>query len=425
MDAVSVPSRWLPLSLCALIIGVATGTVCAQAPGRPLPGYERPVPGFGRLIPSEETGTASIRAPLTLVPSVTVSEEFNDNIFFNNSRKVWDFITSITPAISLTAESPVYRLAATYDFSSRIYARDSSQDGAFDRQGLFLDSFYRVDPRLTVSLADTFTFDIGFNALAPGGVATGRNRYFTNTLAPGVSYQLDRLTTLRGTAGWTTSHYQGAGLRDSDTWRFGPGIERVFTPRLRGTLSYEFAHFDIQQAPNTTTHTPRVGVIYDITRTLVGAVSGGPTIDQVEGRDTRITPSVTASLTQRFERFFARISYDRTVDVAGSLGVTTDVQTVRGDLGVFGLMKGLLVEFRPEYLTHESSDNQVDVKAFSMPLQVTYQIMPWLGVSAGYTFFHQRSNSHLVSTAGTTLGNDVDQNRVFVGIQFGYPIKFD
>ena len=37
----------------------------------------------------------------------------------------------------------------------------------------------------------------------------------------------------------------------------------------------------------------------------------------------------------------------------------------------------------------------------------------------------ERSDSTLVTTSGTALANDADQNRVFFGVQFGYPIRFD
>jgi len=33
------------------------------------------------------------KLPMTLTPSVTVSEEFNDNVFLDNTRKEWDMIT--------------------------------------------------------------------------------------------------------------------------------------------------------------------------------------------------------------------------------------------------------------------------------------------------------------------------------------------
>jgi hypothetical protein len=49
----------------------------------------------------------------------------------------------------------------------------------------------------------------------------------------------------------------------------------------------------------------------------------------------------------------------------------------------------------------------------------------WMAALAGYTFHHQRSSSSVTTGAGTVAATDVDQNRVFLGIQFGYPIVFD
>lgn len=42
-----------------------------------------------------------LRAPLTLLPSITVSEEYNDNILLSNRDRRWDFITGITPALNV------------------------------------------------------------------------------------------------------------------------------------------------------------------------------------------------------------------------------------------------------------------------------------------------------------------------------------
>src|SRR5262249_5738505 len=40
------------------------------------------------------------KSPMTLTPSVTVSEEYNDNVFLDNTKKEWDMITRITPGVS-------------------------------------------------------------------------------------------------------------------------------------------------------------------------------------------------------------------------------------------------------------------------------------------------------------------------------------
>jgi long-subunit fatty acid transport protein len=87
------------------------------------------------------------------------------------------------------------------------------------------------------------------------------------------------------------------------------------------------------------------------------------------------------------------------------------------------LLRGLIVAFSPTYSTAESlssrSSNQVDVQSFTLALDAAYQINRYTSVFAGYTFLHQRTGR---SSSGQF---DADQNRVRVGVQFGYPFTFN
>jgi hypothetical protein len=65
------------------------------------------------------------------------------------------------------------------------------------------------------------------------------------------------------------------------------------------------------------------------------------------------------------------------------------------------------------------------VRSFTLPLSATYRFTPWLALVASYILFHQRSDSTLITPAGTPVANDVDQNRLSVGLTIGYPIRFD
>jgi len=86
-------------------------------------------------------------------------------------------------------------------------------------------------------------------------------------------------------------------------------------------------------------------------------------------------------------------------------------------------LRGLLLVFSPAYGTSESVSTQqtgrVDVQTFTLSLSALYQIARYVSVFAGYTFLHQRTGG------SSSLQEDVDQNRVRVGVQFGYPINFD
>jgi opacity protein-like surface antigen len=69
------------------------------------------------------------------------------------------------------------------------------------------------------------------------------------------------------------------------------------------------------------------------------------------------------------------------------------------------------------------SDRQVqriDVTVFTVTLGAAYRINPYVTVFGGYSFLRQRLGS-----SSTTPDFDADENRVKVGVQFGYPFAFD
>jgi hypothetical protein len=191
-------------------------------------------------------------------------------------------------------------------------------------------------------------------------------------------------------------------------------------------VAYEFGYFDIAREESVTTHTPRLGVSWRATDTITLALSGGPTVERSASGDTRLTPAVTASYGQRVWFGTVGVTYDRSVGTASGLGGPTDNDLIGAYVNVTTLMRGLTVQFLPRYSIVKSPDSdRIDIKSFTAPLQITYRLTDWVAIVAGYQFFHQRSDSTALSTIGTPIANDADQNRVFVGVTFGYPIRFD
>src|SRR5262245_8499997 len=255
----------------------------------------------GRLrIPPDAQGLdVPRRAPLTLTPILRVEEEYNDNVLLNNDDQRWDLATRFTPGIALEWESAIHRLTAAYSVTADLYARESGLNRAFDRHDFFLDGLYRVAPRVTLALSDTFLYDRDTNLIAPEGVSVGRDQSFANTLGGSVAWVMEPRTTVRGGAAWSVQRFDSKDLFDSDVYRADVTLERALTTRLTGSLGYEFATFDIEREEHVTAHTARLGLAYRITETLRARILGGPTVEIPELGATRITPSVSASLRQR------------------------------------------------------------------------------------------------------------------------------
>jgi hypothetical protein len=360
---------------------------------------------------------------VTLTPSISVSEEYNDNIFSDNANREWDFITSFTPALTLYVNGPAYQLNAGYSFSADIYARESSLSNAFARQNLVASGFYRLTPGLTVTASEAFTYDRNSNTFSTQNVSAGSQESWTNRVTPGVSWQMTPLNNLSLSATYDLLRYGGEGSAvDSDTYSFQGTLTHAFTPRFSGNVGYNFTYRDLRGEDDSTTHSPTVGFSYAVTPTLTATIRGGAAITELGG-DTFVTPIGTVTLVQVFSFGSASLQYDRGIGVAGGLGGTNDTQTVSGTLALSALLRGLFVVLSPTYSDSESlsstDSRSVDVKSFTLYLGATYQIARYVTAFGGYTFFLQR-------TGGSSANQvDIDQNRVRVGLQFGYPINFD
>ncbi len=365
------------------------------------------------------------RAPLTITPTITFTEEFNDNINLDNANKQWDVITGITPGVMLNLETPTYRLTAGYNFTAEVWARNPDRNAAFNRQNFTLDSFYQVSPAVILTLSDQFSLNTDTNLIAAERVSTGSGGGWSNTITPGVTWQIDPLMQLRTTGSYTMQRFNDEQQAESDVFRFDTTLERVFAPRFSGTAGYQFSYFVIENEDRTTAHTPRVGGIFRATPTITLAISGGPMFVE-QGDDTYVTPAVTASYRQALAFGSVSVFYDRNIGTAGGLGGTTINQTFGASLDVITLRRGLALTFAPQYtMVQTHSDDRIDVRSLILPFTATYRINEWVAAVASYQFFLQRSDSTLRTESGATLAADADQNRIFVGLQLGYPFRFD
>jgi hypothetical protein len=364
------------------------------------------------------------RRDVNLVPTISISEEFNDNIFLNNANKQYDFITTFTPGIMALVNRPRFQLAAGFSNDAQLYARGTSPNDGLARQNFILGSIWEPTPVLTFALADTFLRDQSPDATA-GGFALGGQAGISNVLNPTMGWQVGPQTRLDLGLLYSVLRFegQGAGI-DSDTYGFTSNLSHGFTARFNGMVGYNFTYIDLRSGhgDNATVQNPTLGFTYRVTPTLTIGVDGGPAFTHL-GNEDFITPALNAGFSQRLP--FGNVSayYSRSVGVAGGFGGPTDNQTASATL-LLPLLRDLIVIFNPAWTKAESlSDQQlerVDVKIFTLSLGAAYRVNPYITVFGGYSFLLQR-----VGQFSTTQDFDADQNRVKFGVQFGYPFAFD
>jgi len=365
------------------------------------------------------------RRDLNLMPTIAISEEFNDNISLNNARKQYDFITGFTPGIMALVNRPRFQAAAGFTNTAELFARGNSANDAFAQQNLIVGMVWEPTPLVTFTLADIFLRDQSPSATA-GGFALNGQGGLGNLLNPALGWQLGSQTRLDLGAIYSILRFDGRGSGiESDTYGFTSNLSHAFTPRFAGIAGYNFTYLDLRSGhgDNATSHNPTLGFSFRVTPTLTVTADGGPAFTHL-GDEDFITPAFNAGFSQRFSFGSLVAYYSRAIGVAGGFGGPTDNQAVSATL-TLPLMKDLIVLFNPFWTKAESLSSRqierVDVDLFTISLGAAYRVNEYITVFGGYSFLLQRVGKF----STTPNAFDADQNRVKFGVQFGYPFAFD
>jgi len=400
--------RALTATLVALGIVLAGSAAWAQFPGR--------APGTA-LFPD-----LPVRGPIVLYPTLTLGVEYNDNVFLRNDQKRSDYIGSVTPGLQVIFEGATYRWAAGYSLTGEKYLHLSQLDNAVQRQNFFLTGSQRLSPQFTLTLNEAFVEDKATNFVGTENIAVGRQTARSNVFAPGFTWLFLPKTSLRVEASYTLQRYDDPAAANSNVYRLTTDLTHDFTGRFVGILGYEARYIDVDRQFGVTTHTPRLGATYRFTPQTSATVIVGPTVRVTRNESPSVSPFADATITSLFSWGSASAYFQRSVGTAGGVGGTTENTSFGGLVAVTSLVRDLILEAGPRYSIAQSTGGggAIDVRSFSLDLRATYRLTSWLAGVAGYRLFLQRSDSQ-----SATIARDVDQNRVFLGAQFGYPVKFD
>ena len=223
-------------------IGGAGGGGFAPAPGA----FTTPYAAFGAA-PAPAPPTAPpppANAPLEipqvppawiLTPSLQLGEAFNDNVnLAPRGSRLWDFITTVSPSLTLTGQTARTNLALTYDPQELLFARTSPSNVlqqrllGTGRAELWQQTLY-VDG--AASMGQAFTRPTG--AVAPTTLTTNSNlsTVSSETVSP---YLLQHL----GNVADSESRYRFSYTSTTGTTGSGgTGIAPETTHELRETLA--------------------------------------------------------------------------------------------------------------------------------------------------------------------------------------------
>ncbi|MGH7893976.1 MAG: hypothetical protein ACREQL_04860, partial [Candidatus Binatia bacterium] len=216
------------------------------------------LPVVGLALGAMAPATSGAQGRWVLTPSLTLSEQFDDNIFGTSLNRESDFISQTTPGISLAYQGESLEFLGQFSATGQIYAKNPDLNNFGDNQQGTLIVSYRPEQRLTLGLfgyyAKTNTPTTFLNQpMVPVGV----------TVVPTVDLVRQESTqyTLNATVG-----YQ-------------------FNPRVSGTATYSLAVSDQESGGNSMSNAGSLRLSYEWTRqdqlslTATGSVLSGSETD--------------------------------------------------------------------------------------------------------------------------------------------------
>ena len=395
---------------------------------------------------------ARAQAGWYLTPSLSLSEEYQSNIFGTSSNEESDFVTRISPGLTLGYFSEPFALSLSYSIDGEIFAENSRLNNFGDNQRAGLNVLYRPDRRWTLGLNGSFvqTEDSGdllipptaavpaggptpAPAPAPGtpptpgaapptgaptaapggavpvvpGVDLGRTRSRYVVVSPFVSYELDLRTRLEG--GYTYTWTDVENGAEDRSHQLTAGVSRELTPRDRGSLRDSLNVFDQEEGGTSLSNAVLVGWTRQLGDRTTLFLEVGPRVTD-EG-DWGV--DATARLDYRFENASVFVSYVRTEQlVVGRSGPST---TDTGSLGAsYQPLRNLFLTASGSvsHLTSEQDSSTGDDTTYGLGLEAGYRLREWLTARAYYRASFQDGSS-----------GDTEHHTVGIALDFSYPLR--
>jgi hypothetical protein len=355
--------------------------------------------------------------------SLDVSERYNDNIFLSRSNKVRDFITVITPAVSLSTRTQEADMMINYIPTFNIYSEHDENNGISHQ--VALRGQYKLSDRLTIGLSDAFIQSKDSLVLrtveASGPIINTRQTLTTNVLIGDLSYRLSGPLSLQAAATYAMNNVAGTDAGDYMTYAGRLGINYILNEKitLRATSIYTLYDYRITGDANSMDYT--LGANWRLTPTITLDGYGGVVIARLDQTGKTFTGfSGGLSVAKRFERGVASLSYVQGVSAAieSSTPLRSQVLTLLFAVPVTAEMDASLAVFYGRYksLGDTGSSFATERSEKGGTVNIAYRL--WRNLSAILSYSYVKSDDKATGT-----GSYVN-NIIMLGLRISKQAKF-
>lgn len=369
---------------------------------------------LGILLGGLGNGVAWAQAFIT--PSLTISEDYDDNIRQTSTKTQSDFVTRVSPGLRLEWKEYPWDVSVAGAFRPEIFARHTDLNTATENRDASAAVEFRPTPLVTLSLAENYIRSVNPETVTPRiRLIPGRFASTSNTVAPAVTYHLTPLTSARVGYSFDILRSEAPGSADSDTHQGDLSLQHQLTPRTSGTVRYTFTHFQVQGSPEQDAHFPRGGVAFAYSPTIRLSLEAGPLFLERPDGSLQVSWGGTTTYEQEFKQGRFSLGYDRNATVGGLLGAPGITQDLRAAL-ILEPLRRLTVTLAgdgQETVSSGPAPARVNFVTASVGLRLTYRVLRWLSVDAGYRYERQDDR-----TGSLSLKRDVFSLSVTASEQF-------
>jgi hypothetical protein len=366
------------------------------------------------------------QAGFYLVPSLSLAEEFDDNVFITSTNKSSDFITRFTPGIELGYRSEPFTLLVRSSVDTEIFARNSALDDVAARKRAALALKYLPNRLLTLGLDTSY-----IETSTPSGLVGTAGLQFARTKAtelfviPYALYQFTPADSARLQYTFSRDTVAGesllpgaslvaggvttAGGVTDYTHRIDPSFAHQFTTLDTGALHYRASIFETQGARTVLSQAPMAAWVRQLTPLTSFTIRGGPRFID----DGSVQPEVYARLDHQLRFAKVGLEYVRTDGILLGHPGPVETESVTGNVE-FEPLRLLTVKVQPTYtrIFDGVLQRTSTLRVYGVAATAEYPITSWLTARLTYKFSYQEQ-----------VGPDLFHNLVTLSLDAGYPIR--
>jgi hypothetical protein len=312
-------------------------------------------------------------AELTLKPSITVSEEYNDNVFLTTRNVQEDFITRVSPGFTLDYNAPFWDWKVNAGVNYLHFLRNTEGDQFYPNVNV-VNNTRLIDNFLYIDVSDSYTrvpLNIAYESL----FTNQANQNFL-TVSPYLKFH--PLTRLELTAGYTYKNVQFDRMGTVD-WQEHDLFFRAaheITPRSNYFLNAVYAYTATSDNIHYSRLTPSVGIDYNYADGSHVSLEGGYSFLLLEGGATVASPYWNVGINYLFGSTIASLN----ADVTYNNDPTRNITERRGFTG--GLTRqfsrGSIGASPYYYITKDYVTDSISQTSYGMSVTGTYKFTEML-----------------------------------------------